>query len=219
MTNPDVDNYIANATQWQPEMVKLRELLLSCGLTEVYKWRIPFYMFNDTNLFAIQAFKNYIGIGFFNGALINDTEDILVKPGENTQGARQIRFTDLSQIVAKQDIIRAYIFEAMEIEKAGIKPTPIKTDEIVWAEELIEVMNQDAKFKTAFEALTPGRKRAYNMHFSSSKQSTTRLARIKKYMPRILNGKGIHDCVCGFSQKMPSCDGSHKKHGVSNEIC
>ncbi len=212
MTNPDVDNYITKATQWQPEMVKLRALLLDCGLTEVFKWRIPCYMYNNTNLLAIQAFKSYLAIGFFNGAFINDTEDVLVKPGENTQAGRQFRFANLDQIIQQEALIKAYIFEAIEIEKAGIKTATIKPSEIVWVDELIEKMKQDALFKNAFESLTPGRQRAYNMFFAGSQQSKTRLARIEKYTPRILNGKGINDCVCGFSKKMPTCDGSHKYH-------
>jgi len=208
--NPKVDAFLSKADKWQEEMEELRTILLDCGLIEEFKWRTPCYTFQERNIALIGAFKAHCVLSFFKGALLNDTNDILEKPGENTQAARVIRFTNLQEIRAKEATLKAYIFEAIEVEKAGLSVDFKENETLVLPEELLMKFEELPAFKTAFEALTPGRQRGYNLFFSAGKQSKTRTSRIEKYLQRILDGKGINDCVCGLSSKMPSCDGSHK---------
>lgn len=207
--NPKIDEYINSATLWQEEMKLLREIILSCGLTEEWKWRIPCYTMDDNNIVMIQAFKKYCALGFFKGSLLKDPNGILVKPGENTQGGRQIRFANVIEMESMKDTVKAYIFEAIEVEKAGMKVAP-KKEGVEMPEELKTKFVEMPALKASFESLTPGRQRAYIMHFSAAKQSKTRDARITKNIERILSGKGLNDCICGMSKKMPNCDGSHK---------
>jgi uncharacterized protein YdeI (YjbR/CyaY-like superfamily) len=157
----------------------------------------------------IQGFKAYCGLLFFKGALLNDANQLLVKPGENTQSGRLIRFINTKEIVALEPILKAYIFEAIELEKKGLKVDFEKDNTHVITEEFQIKLNNNPELKKAFENLTPGRQRAYNLFFSAAKQSKTREVRIEKYTQQILNGKGINDCTCGLSKKMPYCDGSH----------
>ena len=201
---------MSKAKIWKEEMEALREMLLSCNLTEELKWGKPCYSFENKNLFIIQSFKTNCALGFFKGELINDEKGLLVKPGENTQSGRMIRFTHLKEIVKVKGTIKAYIKEAIEHEKRGTKTTIKEKAELIFPEELQSVLDKNVKFKKAFESLTPGRQRAYNMFFSAPKQAQTRTTRIEKYKQQILNGKGINDCTCGLSKKMPYCDGSHK---------
>ncbi len=201
---------MSKAKIWKEEMEVLREMLLSCNLTEELKWGKPCYSFENKNLFIIQSFKTNCALGFFKGELINDEKGLLVKPGENTQSGRMIRFTHLKEIVKVKGTIKAYIKEAIEHEKKGTKTTIKEKAELIFPEELQSVLDKNVKFKKAFESLTPGRQRAYNMFFSAPKQAQTRTTRIEKYKQQILNGKGINDCTCGLSKKMPYCDGSHK---------
>ena len=208
--NSIVDAYMSKAKIWKEEMEALREMLLSCNLTEELKWGKPCYSFENKNLFIIQSFKTNCALGFFKGELINDEKGLLVKPGENTQSGRMIRFTHLKEIVKVKGTIKAYIKEAIEHEKRGTKTTIKEKAELIFPEELQSVLDKNVKFKKAFESLTPGRQRAYNMFFSAPKQAQTRTTRIEKYKQQILNGKGINDCTCGLSKKMPYCDGSHK---------
>lgn len=208
--NSLVDAYMSKAKIWKEEMEALREMLLSCNLTEELKWGKPCYSFENKNLFIIQSFKTNCALGFFKGELINDEKGLLVKPGENTQSGRMIRFTHLKEIVKVKSTIKAYIKEAIEHEKKGTKTTIKEKAELIFPEELQSVLDKNVKFKKAFESLTPGRQRAYNMFFSAPKQAQTRTTRIEKYKQQILNGKGINDCTCGLSKKMPYCDGSHK---------
>ena len=208
--NPKVDEFISKAQKWQEEVEILRMILLDCQLTEELKWGTPCYTFQNSNIVLIHTFKEYCALGFFNGALLSDTEGIMVKPGENTQSGRQIRFTNKGEIAKMEPILKAYLFEAIEVEKVGLKAEVKKSIDLVFPDELKTKFDSNAAFKTAFEALTPGRQRAYVIYFSDSKQSKTREARIEKYIQQILNGKGFNDCTCGLSQKMPSCDGSHK---------
>lgn len=208
--NSLVDAYMSKAKIWKEEMEALREMLLSCNLTEELKWGKPCYSFENKNLFIIQSFKTNCALGFFKGELINDEKGLLVKPGENTQSGRMIRFTHLKEIVKVKGTIKAYIKEAIEHEKKGTKTTIKEKAELIFPEELQSVLDKNVKFKKAFESLTPGRQRAYNMFFSAPKQAQTRTTRIEKYKQQILNGKGINDCTCGLSKKMPYCDGSHK---------
>lgn len=207
--NPKVDEFISNAKKWGDEFTLLRKIVHECGLTEELKWGTPCYTFQNTNVLLLGGFKDNCIISFLKGALLSDTEHLLVKAGENTQSARVIRFTEAKQIIDLSSTIKAYIFEAIEVEKAGLKVEK-KENNLELADELKEKMKQDEVFKTAFQKLTPGRQRAYNMFVSEAKQSKTREARIEKYTPRILAGKGMNDCICGKSKRMPNCDGSHK---------
>ncbi|MCB9336284.1 MAG: YdeI/OmpD-associated family protein [Flavobacteriales bacterium] len=206
-----IDEYYNQAPFWQKEMQVLRSLALGCSLSEEFKWKQACYTFQNKNIFIISAFKNYCALNFFKGALLSDTENILIKAGENSQAGRQLRFTSVKEIVENEAIIKAYIFEAIEIEKAGLEINYKKTAEFDVPEELQEFFSKDKKFEKAFKSLTPGRQRGYLLFFAAAKQSKTKNERIEKYVGRIMNGKGIHDCVCGLSKKMPNCDGSHKQ--------
>jgi uncharacterized protein YdeI (YjbR/CyaY-like superfamily) len=208
--NPQVDEFLEKAKKWQAEMKLLREIVLECNLTEEFKWRQPCYSINGKNVLFLSSFKEYGVLAFFKGALLSDQAKILARAGENTQGMRMIRFTNCEQIKAIRSEIKQYIFEAVEIEKAGLKVPKTDVASPSYPTELVEVFDKNAEFQEAFEKLTPGRQRAYILHFSSAKQAETRFSRIEKYSPRILNGKGIDDCICGLSKRMPSCDGSHK---------
>ncbi|HBL45827.1 YdeI/OmpD-associated family protein [Gimesia sp.] len=207
--NPDVDEYLSKARQWQEELVTLRAIVLDTPLTEEWKWRAPCYTFQKKNVALIGAFKDNCVLSFFKGALLKDDLGILTKPGENTQAGRVVRFTSLQEIIELEPVLKAYIAEAIEVEKAGLKVDVKKEAEPIPA-EFQKKLDESPALQTAFEALTPGRQRGYLMHFSAAKQSKTREARVEKYIPQILDGKGIHDCTCGLSQKLPACDGSHK---------
>lgn len=206
-----VDGYLENTKTYGKELTLLREIALETGLIEEFKWKQPSYTFNGSIVFILSEFKNYCAINFFKGSLLKDDENLLVKPGENTSGGRQMRFTSTKEILDKSTTIMAYLFEAIEVEKAGLKVSPKKLNDFNIPEEFQIIMDQNSKLTDAFQSLTPGRQKAYIMHFSEPKQSKTRTARVEKYIPRILNGKGFHDCVCGLSKRMPSCDGSHKQ--------
>jgi uncharacterized protein YdeI (YjbR/CyaY-like superfamily) len=208
--NSKVDAYISELQKWKQELEQLRAIVLDCGLVEELKWGTPCYMFQKNNIILLGAFKDFCIISFLKGALLNDAESILTKMGENTQAARVVKFTSVKEIKKLQAILKTYIFEAVEIEKAGLKVEPKKHSEYTIPEELQNQFKQNSDFKKAFDALTPGRQRGYLLYFSDSKQSKTREARIEKYMSRIMKGKGLNDCVCGLSKKMPNCDGSHK---------
>ncbi|WP_348813588.1 DUF1801 domain-containing protein [Flavobacterium maritimum] len=215
--NPKVDDFISNAKKWQPEMEQLRLLLLDCGLTEEFKWRTPCYSFRGNNVVLIGSFKEYCTLSFFKGTLLQDSNGILSKPGENSQAMRFFKFTNLPEITDQKSIIKAYIYEAVEIEKAGLKVIFKSNTELELVAELQNTLAQNPDLKTAFQALTPGRQRAYNLYFSAPKQAKTRETRIEKYTQRILNGKGINDCICGLSKKLPNCDGSHNYIGAENK--
>ncbi len=208
--NPKVDTFLSNVTQWQEELEQLRSIILDCGLTEDFKWMHPCYTFEKKNIVLIHGFKEYCALLFMKGALLADTEGILIQQTENVQSGRQIRFSSLKEIKKMEVVLKAYIFEAIEVEKAGLKVEHKKTEEFNFPEELKNKFKENAVLKKAFEALTPGRQRGYLLYFSGSQNATTREARIEKYISRILKGKGITDCVCGLSKKMPACDGSHK---------
>lgn len=208
--NPQVDDFFSKINKWKKELEYLRMIALDCNLTEEFKWQMPCYTFQKSNIAMLGNFKDYCALSFFKGVLLKDENCILDKPGENTQSARIIRFTDLNQIIEMEPMLKALIFEAIEVEKSGVKVDFKKIEEFTIPEEFEIKMNEIPALKSAFEALTPGRQRAYIMYFSDSKQSKTRESRIEKYMQRILDGKGINDCVCGLSKRMPGCDGSHK---------
>lgn len=208
--NPTANKYFLDAPQWQEELMQLRKIALGSDLTEMIKWGVPCYVFQESNIFLLGSFKAFCSISFFKGSLLKDPKGILSKPGENSQSVRMIKFTHLDQIRKLEQVIKAYILEAIEIEKTGIKPIMEKSVELEFPEELIQILDEDGDFKAAFSALTPGRQRGYNLFFTAAKQPATRISRIEKYRQQILDGKGINDCTCGLSKKMPSCDGSHK---------
>jgi uncharacterized protein YdeI (YjbR/CyaY-like superfamily) len=190
--NHKVDVYLSKAKKWQEEFAKLRMVILDCGLTEELKWGKPCYTFQKSNIVIIQGFKEYCALMFCKGALLNDPNGILKKPGENTQAARQIRFTKVREIVEMEPILKAYIYEAIEVEKAGLKVNFRKNPEPI-PEEFQNKLDEIPALKTAFDALTPGRQRAYILYFSAPKQSKTRESRVEKCMQQILNGKGLND--------------------------
>ncbi|MCM3213975.1 YdeI family protein [Niallia taxi] len=191
--NPKVDEFINNAKSWQEEYVKLRSIILDCELTEEFKWMHPCYTLNNKNIVLIHGFKEYVALLFHKGVLLKDPEGILVQQTENVQAARQIRFTNLQEIVEKEAVLKAYIHEAIAVEEAGLEVELKKNEEYSVPEELQQKFAENPAFKKAFEALTPGRQRAYLLHFSQAKQAKTREARIEKYLPHILEGKGLND--------------------------
>lgn len=208
--NPKVDLYLNKALKWQEELIKLREIVSDCNLIEELKWKVPCYTFQNGNIVLIHAFKEYVALLFMKGALLNDSHGILIQQTENVQSGRQIRFNSLEEIIALESIIKSYIYEAIEVEKEGLKVEMKKMEEYQLPSELQQKFKNDKNFEAAFEKLTPGRKRAYILHFSAPKQSKTRESRIENSTSRILQGKGLNDCVCGLSKRKPNCDGSHK---------
>jgi uncharacterized protein YdeI (YjbR/CyaY-like superfamily) len=209
--NPNVDAFLDKAKNWKEESVALRKMLIECGLTEEFKWRAPCYTYQENNIIILHLFKEYCALGFFKGALLEDEHQILSKPGENSQSVRMAKFNSMKEIVKLKSIIKAYIYEAIEVEKAGLKVELTLSKNLVFPEEFQQILDKNQIFKKAFENLTPGRQRAYNLYFSAPKQSATRTSRVEKYVQQILDGKGINDCTCGLSNKMPQCDGSHKQ--------
>lgn len=191
--NPKVDFYFVKNEKWQKEIELLREIVLSCGLQEELKWGCPCYTYQNNNIVLIHVFKEYCAFLFFKGALLKDSKGILVQQTANVQAARQIRFTKASEIVQLKATLKAYIFEATEVEKAGLKVELKKTTEFTMVEEFQKKLKANTTLKKAFEALTPGRQRAYLLHFSAAKQSHTRESRIEKCIPQILKGKGLND--------------------------
>jgi uncharacterized protein YdeI (YjbR/CyaY-like superfamily) len=177
---------------WNNELVLLRTIILDCGLTEEVKWGSPCYTYNNKNVLMLAALKSYCAISFFKGVLLNDSKNILDKPGENSQHGRLIKFTKDSDLAAMEKTIKQYIKQAIEIEKAGLKVETVPNPEHI-PDEFKQVMDENPELKSAFFALTPGRQRSWILHFSSAKQAQTRISRIEKYTPKILQGKGFHD--------------------------
>ncbi|MFW9870707.1 MAG: YdeI family protein [Candidatus Thorarchaeota archaeon] len=191
--NPKVDAFLSKAKKWQDEFKKLRKIVLDSGLTEEFKWGKPCYTFQKSNIVLIHGFKEYCALLFFKGALLNDANSILISQTDNTQATRQIRFTNAREIVEMEPILKAYIHDAIEVEKAGLKVDFKKTTEYTIPEEFRSKLDEIPALKTAFDALTPGRQRAYLLYFSAPKQSKTRMSRVEKYTQQILNGKGLND--------------------------
>ncbi len=190
--NPKVDFYFSKAKKWQEELERLRMIVLDCGLTEELKWGVPCYTFQKRNIVLIHVFKEYCALLFFKGALLTDAKGILIQQTKNVQAARQIRFSRVREIVRLKPILKAYIHEAIEVEKAGLKVNFKKNPEPI-PEEFKNKLDEIPALKTAFRALTPGRQRAYILYFSAPKQSKTRESRVEKCMQQILNGKGLND--------------------------
>jgi len=191
--NPKVDWFFDKATQWQKEFEKLRSIILDCGLNEELKWGQPCYTYENRNIVLIHGFKEYCALLFFKGALMGDANGILIQQTENVQSARQIRFTNVKEIAKLEKALKAYIYEAIEVEKAGLKVAYKKTADYKMPEEFQKKLNKSATLKKAFEALTPGRQKAYIFYFSQAKQAKTREARVEKYVKQILLGKGLED--------------------------
>ena len=191
--NPKVDEFLSKAKKWKEEYEKLRNIVLDCELKEEYKWMHPCYTFQNKNILIIHGFKEYCALLFHKGALLKDDQGILIQQTENVQAARQIRFTNVQQISEMEAILKTYIHEAIEVEKAGLEVNFKKSDEFIIPEEFQLRLDEIPALKTAFEALTPGRQRAYILYFSEPKQSKTRSSRVEKYMPQILNGLGLRD--------------------------
>lgn len=205
--NPKIDNYIAEGcgrcplvstpgckvNTWREELKQLRQILLETELTEELKWSFPCYTYENANIVMITAFKDNCTLSFFKGVLLKDPHNILVQQGKNTQAARVIRFTSVDEIVELESVIKDYIAEAIEVEKSGLKVEYKDTSQFDFPDELLSMFEDDPAFSAAFEALTPGRQRGYLLHFSSAKQSKTRVSRIEKCKPMIFEGKGLHD--------------------------
>ncbi len=191
--NPKVDWFFNKDTKWQKEYVTLRSIILGCGLTEELKWGIPCYTYQNSNIVLIHGFKAYCALLFPKGVLLNNAENLLVQQTKNVQAARQLRFTNLQEIVDLKSKIKAYIFEAIEVEKAGLQVKMKKTSEFGMPDEFKKALDENDELKSAFESLTPGRQRGYILYFSQPKQSKTRVSRIEKNIEKILNGKGLRD--------------------------
>ena len=191
--NPKVDFYFTKAKNWQQEVTLLRDIMLVCGLDEELKWGVPCYTLGKSNIVLIHVFKEYCALLFFKGALLNDAHGILVQQTENVQSARQLRFINVKEIEDLRPVIKSYVFEAVEVEKAGLKVELKTTADFTVPEEFQNKLNEHPGLETAFAALTPGRQKAYYLHFAAPKQAKTREARIEKWMPQILIGKGLND--------------------------
>lgn len=192
-TNPKVDAYLGKSETWQGELEELRAIILECHLSEEFKWNKPCYTFQNSNLLATARLKDYCWLMFFKGALLDDANGILLKPGENSQSMRVIPFTSVEQIVEMKAVLKTYIHQTMEAEKAGLKVNFKKNVKLIFPREFTAIRDEMPALKTAFDALTPGRQRGYNLYFSAAKQSKTRVSRIEKCMPKILSGKGLND--------------------------
>lgn len=191
-TDPKVEAFFARASEWQEELLALRAILLDCPVKEEFKWRSPCYTFKGGNLATLWGLKENCALAFFKGVLLKDEKEILVAPGENSRSMRLVKFTSVSDIAEMDAILKDYIHEAVEVEKSGLK-VDFRKDDLVFPEELTAKLGEAPDLKAAFEALTPGRQRGYVLHFSQPKQSKTRISRIEKCVPRILEGKGLHD--------------------------
>ncbi|MET3687608.1 uncharacterized protein YdeI (YjbR/CyaY-like superfamily) [Priestia megaterium] len=191
--NPKVDEFLTKAKKWKEEYETLRKIVLDCELTEDFKWMNPCYTFEKKNIVLMHGFKEYCALLFPKGSLLQDSHGILIQQTENIQGARQIRFTNVQEIAEKEAVLKAYIYEAIEVEKAGLKVQVKKPEELIIPDELQHKFDEIPALKDAFTTLTPGRQRAYILYFSAAKQSKTRESRVEKSIPNILNGKGLND--------------------------
>lgn len=191
--NPKVDLFLRNLTKWQLEMEHLRRILLDTPLTEELKWNVPIYTFEGKNVVGINAMKDYASLAFFKGALLKDKDSLLIQATEHTQAARSIHFVRVEDILDKESLLKAYVLEAIDVEKAGLKVPVEKPTDLPIPEEFQVKLDEVAGLKEAFTALTPGRQKAYLLHFNQAKQSATRASRVAQFIPRILMGKGPND--------------------------
>ncbi|MEO1527263.1 MAG: YdeI/OmpD-associated family protein [Planctomycetota bacterium] len=210
--HPEVTAFLKSIESWKRELTALRKIARDCGLNEDWKWRQPCYTHEGRNIAILSHLKSYCAISFFNGALLSNEHGRLVAPGKNSQFTRLIKFTSVAQILEAEPVLRDCIAEAIDVEKSGRKVETKPVSEYEVPDELRAKFDEDPAFRVAFESLTPGRRKGYLLHFTGAKQSKSRAARIEKYTRRIMDGKGIRDCVCGHSARFPSCDGSHKDH-------
>jgi hypothetical protein len=206
--NQHVTQYISSAKLWKEELLAIREILLETELVEEFKWASPCYTHNNKNIVIIAPFKDYFALGFFNGAHLTDPKGLLIKPGEHTRFGRQLRLENIEDIGKKKSFIKKLIKESILTEADA--STKVEVAPTIVVEELNTIFKKNTLLKKAFESLTPGRQRGYLIFFSGAKQSETRIARIEKYTNQIMCGKGLTDCSCGLSKRMPACDGSHK---------
>ena len=190
-TNPQVDDYIGRSEKWRDEIVELRPHLLSAGLTEEIKWGKPCYSHEGRNIAIVQEMKDFLALMFFKGALLNDPDGVLEAQGPNSRSARRMRFTSVEEVTRSAAVVKAYVDDAIAVEVAGLQVDP--PSELVLVEELRQRLDQDPDLEAAFQALTPGRQREYNLHISGAKQAKTRVARVEKFVPKILDGKGLRD--------------------------
>ena len=208
--NVKADAYINGLKSWKQEAQLLREILLTTDLEEDFKWSRPCYTYNGKNIVGLATLKEHCALNIFNGASLSDPNGILIIPGEHTQSGRWMKFDSIANITKHTKLIKAFIKEAIELEQNGVKPVKSKPATLPLPVELENIFKKDAQLKKAFNALTPGRQRAYLIYFSGTKNPQTIINRIEKYAPKILCGKGFNDCTCGLSKRMPNCDGSHK---------
>lgn len=209
--NNSVEDFFDRSSKWRQEYKVLRKLVLDCGLVEELKWGVPCYSFNNGNVVLIHGFKNYCALLFHKGVLLNDFKKILIQQTKNVQSARQIRFSNIQEIERLEKDIKAYLFEAIEVEKAGLKVKLKETSDFNIPYEFQTILEQNDALNRAFNSLTPGRQRGYIWYFAQVKQIKTRESRIEKSVSRIINGFGLNDCTCGLSKRKPNCDGSHKQ--------
>ena len=211
MTNRDLESYFNSELPFSEILARLRAIVNECGLTEVSKWQSPCYTHKGKNICILGRFKDNCILSFFKGAMLQDEAKILTKAGENSQAGRIIRFRTWDDFTRVEPFLKAYIFEAIEIERSGVKLAPEQNH--VWEipTEFSAIFDKDEPYKLAFEALTAGRQRAYAMFVAAAKNEQTRFDRVAKFRQRILDGYGMNDCTCGLSRRMPGCDGSHKQ--------
>ncbi len=209
--NKEVDQYLIGLKNWKEELTLLREIIVACGLQEDFKWIHPSYSHNGKNIVLIHEFRDYCAILFQKGALLKDAKQLLVQQTANVQSARQIRFQSIKQIKSLKAIIQQYIKEAIEIEASNKKVVTKKLSDYKMVEELSVAFTRNPAFKKAFKQLTAGRQKGYLLHFSKSKQSSTKSSLIEKNIQRIKDGYGLTDCTCGLSKRKPNCDGSYKQ--------
>lgn len=209
----EIEAYFQHHPKWQTLMTELHQIVVDCQLIETIKWRVPCYTWQGKNICLISALKNHCALSFPKGALLQDPERILEVPGPNSHSARLIRFSDLASIDRLRRPLKKWIVQAIELEEAGVKVRSADRPTSERPAELDSVFQNDPELRLAFDQLTPGRQRGYLLHFNGAKQSTTRLKRVQDCRDRILAGRGLRDCICGLSQRMPNCDGSHKNGG------
>lgn len=210
--NPKVEAFFDDDAIWHDEFLALRDILHETELLEEFKWRAPCYTFDGKNVAIFGRFKAGAAFSFFKGVLLKDEANVLISPGENSNEGRLLRFNSVDQVLEAKELILSYIKEAIDLEKKGVKLPEKEKYEVVYSEEMLAKFDEVDGLLDAFEQLTPGRQKGYMLYFEGTKNSATKTARIERYIPRILNGKGMRDCVCGHSGKYPTCDGTHKEY-------